>query len=169
MKNNMKIIAGSSNPNLALRLGLDLGFEVLDTKLSKFNDGELKIQVHGLIGKEILLIQSTSAPVNDHLMELLLLADTARRGGAKRIIAVIPYFGYSRQDRCDYKNGPISASVVIKMIEAAGVTEVITLDLHSNQLEGVFNIPIKNLSTQSIFFPVIQGQVNNIVISPDIG
>lgn len=172
MKNNrstMKIITGSSNPHLALRLGKELRLEFLDAKLSKFDDGELKIQVHGFIGREVLLVQSTSAPVNDHLIELLLLADTARRAGAERIIAIIPYFGYSRQDRCDYKNGPISASLVIKMIEAAGVTEVITLDLHSSQLEGVFNIPIKNLSTQSIFFPVIQGQVNNIVVSPDIG
>ncbi len=165
----MKIIAGSSNPNLALRLGMELGFGFLDTKLSKFNDGELKIQVHGFIGKEVVLVQSTSAPVNDHLMELLLLADTTRRAGAERIVAIIPYFGYSRQDRSDYKNGPISASVVIKMIEAAGVTEVITLDLHSSQLEGFFSIPIKNLSTESIFFSVIQKQVNTIIVSPDIG
>ncbi len=168
-RSNMKIIAGSSNPQLALKLGAALRLELLDTNLSKFNDGELKIQVHGLIGKEVLLVQSTSAPVNDHLIELLLLADTAKRAGAERIIAVIPYFGYSRQDRSDYKNGPISASVVIKMIEAAGITEVITLDLHSSQLEGLFNIPIKNLSTSSIFFPIIQDQANNIVVSPDIG
>ena len=165
----MKIIAGSSNPQLALKLGSALRLELLDTNLSKFNDGELKIQVHGLIGKEVLLVQSTSSPVNDHLIELLLLADTAKRAGAEKIIAVIPYFGYSRQDRSDYKNGPISASVVIKMIEAAGITEVITLDLHSSQLEGVFNIPIKNLSTSSIFFPIIQDQANNIIVSPDIG
>ena len=148
----MKIIAGSSNPQLALKLGVALSIELLDTNISKFNDSELKIQVHGLIGKEILLVQSTSAPVNDHLMELLLLADTAKRAGAERIIAIIPYFGYSRQDRSDYKNGPISASVVIKMIEAAGITEVITLDLHSSQLEGVFNIPIKNLSPSLVYF-----------------
>lgn len=165
----MKIIAGSSNPLLALRLGTELGLEFLETKISKFNDSELKIQVHGLIGKEVLLVQSTSSPVNDHLIELILLADTARRAGAERIIAVVPYFGYSRQDHSDYKNSPISASVVIKMIEAAGITEIITLDLHSSQLEGVFNIPIKNLSTSSIFFPIIQGQENNIVVSPDIG
>ena len=168
-RSNMKIIAGSSNPQLALKLGSALRLELLDTNLSKFNDGELKIQVHGLIGKEVLLVQSTSSPVNDHLIELLLLADTAKRAGAEKIIAVIPYFGYSRQDRSDYKNCPISASVVIKMIEAAGITEVITLDLHSSQLEGVFNIPIKNLSTSSIFFPIIQDQANNIIVSPDIG
>ncbi|GAB4163677.1 MAG: ribose-phosphate pyrophosphokinase [Rickettsiaceae bacterium] len=142
---------------------------MLDTKINKFSDSELKIQVDGNIGEEVILFQSTSAPVNDHLMELLLLADTAKRAGASKIIAVIPYFGYGRQDRCTYKNGPISASLVAKMIEAAGITKIITLDLHSNQLEGFFNIPVVNLVAESIFFPVIQKQENTIVVSPDLG
>ena len=102
-------------------------------------------------------------------MELLLLADTAKRTGAQNITAVIPYFGYSRQDRCTYKNGPVSSSLVIKMIEAAGIDNVITLDLHSAQLEGMFNIPITNLSTESIFFSTSENKQNTIIVSPDIG
>lgn len=165
----MKIISGLSNPNLAARISNEINAELLTTTINNFNDGELKVQVDGNIGKDIIIVQSTSTPVNDHLMELLLLADTAKRAGAKNIIAIIPYFGYSRQDRCTHKNGPISASLVIRMIEAAGITHVITLDLHSTQLEGMFNIPITNLSTESLFFSVGENKQNTIIVSPDIG
>jgi ribose-phosphate pyrophosphokinase len=165
----MKIISGSSNPYLANRIAAELRLELLNTNTSRFNDGELRVQIEGRISDNVAIIQSTSTPVNDHLMELLLIADTAKRAGAKNIIAVIPYFGYSRQDRCTYKNGPISSSLVIKMIELSGINHVITLDLHSSQLEGVFSIPITNLSTESIFFPVGQNKHNTIIVSPDIG
>lgn len=165
----MKIISGLSNPGLAARIAKEIKAELLTAKIDNFNDSELRVQIDGDIGKDIIIVQSTNTPVNDHLMELLLLADTAKRAGATNIIAVIPYFGYSRQDRCTHKNGPISASLVIKMIEAAGITHVVTLDLHSAQLEGVFNIPITNLSTETIFFPISKNKENIIVISPDIG
>lgn len=165
----MQIISGSSNPHLAKRIAHQIGAKLLTTKIDNFNDGELRVQVLDNIGKNVAIIQSTSAPVNDHLMELLLLADTAKRAGAQNITAIIPYFGYSRQDRCTYKHGPISASLVIKMLEASGVTEVITLDLHSNQLEGFFNIPVTNLSTETMFAPFFQKQENTIIVSPDIG
>lgn len=165
----MKIISGLSNPDLAARIADELSIELLSTKIDNFHDGELRVQVDGQIGKDIIIVQSTNTPVNDHLMELLLLADAAKRAGAKNITAVIPYFGYSRQDRCTYKNGPISSSLVIKMIETAGVNHVITLDLHSTQLEGMFNIPITNLSTESIFFSAGESKQNTIIVSPDIG
>jgi len=165
----MKIIAGSSNPQLAKRISQEIGAELLNTQIDNFSDGELKVQVLDNIGTDIIIVQSTSTPVNNHLMELLLLADTAKRAGAKNIIAVMPYFGYSRQDRCTYKHGPISASLVIKLLEASGITAIITLDLHSSQLEGMFNIPITNLSTESIFFPVLEQKENVIIVSPDIG
>ena len=165
----MKIISGSSNPNLAKLISKEIGHELLNTKIDNFNDGEIRVQVFDDLGEDIIIVQSTSTPVNNNLMELLLLADTAKRAGAKNIVAIIPYFGYSRQDRCTYKHGPISASLVIKMIEAAGITEIITLDLHSNQLEGMFNIPVKNLSTENIFFPLLYNKKNIIVVSPDIG
>ncbi len=165
----MKIISGLSNPDLAARIANELSIELLSTKIDNFHDGELRVQVDGQIGKDIIIVQSTNTPVNDHLMELLLLADTAKRAGAQNITAVIPYFGYSRQDRCTYKNGPISSSLVIKMIEAAGINHVITLDLHSAQLEGMFNVPITNLSTESIFFSAGENRQNTIIVSPDIG
>ena len=165
----MQIISGLSNPKLAKRISHEIGAELLDTKIDNFSDGELRVQVLGNIGKDVMIVQSTSAPVNNHLMELLLLADTAKRAGSQNIIAVIPYFGYSRQDRCTYKHGPISASLVIKMLESAGITKIITLDLHSSQLEGMFNVPVTNLSTESIFFPVLENKKNIIAVSPDIG
>jgi ribose-phosphate pyrophosphokinase len=165
----MKIISGSSNPNLAKRISKAIGFELLHTQIDNFDDGEIRVQVFDNIGKEVIIVQSTSTPVNNHLMELLLLADTAKRSGAYNIVAIIPYFGYSRQDRCTYKHGPISASLVIKMLEASGIAEIITLDLHSNQLEGMFDIPVKNLSTESIFFPLLKNKKNIIIVSPDIG
>ncbi|PCJ22161.1 MAG: phosphoribosylpyrophosphate synthetase [Rickettsiales bacterium] len=165
----MKIISGMSNPQLAARIAKEIGAELLDTKTDNFSDGELRVQVHGDMGNDVIIVQSTSTPVNNHLMELLLLADTTKRAGAQNITAIVPYFGYSRQDRCTYKHGPISASLVIKMIESAGVTKLITLDLHSSQLEGMFNIPIINLATESIFFSAIENRENSIVVSPDIG
>jgi len=165
----MKIISGSSNPNLAKRISKAIGLELHNTKIDNFDDGEIRVQVFDNISKEVIIVQSTSTPVNNHLMELLLLADTAKRAGAYNIVAIMPYFGYSRQDRCTYKHGPISASLVIKMLEASGIAEIITLDLHSNQLEGMFDIPVKNLSTESIFFPLLKNKKNIIIVSPDIG
>jgi ribose-phosphate pyrophosphokinase len=165
----MQIISGSSNLRLAKNITKQIGAKLLTTKIDNFSDGELRVQVLDEIGKNVAIVQSTSMPVNDHLMELLLLADTASRAGAQNIAAIIPYFGYSRQDRCTYKNGPISASMVIKMLEASGITEVVTLDLHSNQLEGFFNIPVTNLSTETVFAPFFQNQKDTIIVSPDIG
>ena len=169
LKKTMKIISGLSHPKLAKQIAEELGGKLLNTKIDNFSDGELRVQVLDNLGRNVLIVQSTSAPVNNHLMELLLLADTAKRAGATNITAIIPYFGYSRQDRCTYKYGPISASLVIKMLETSGITSIITLDLHSSQLEGMFNIPIINLSTESIFFPAIANRDNILIISPDIG
>ena len=165
----MKIIPGSSSHTLAAQLAELMNAEPLKTVVSKFNDGELKVQVHGDITSEIMIIQSTSQPVNDNLMELLLLADTAKRAGAKNIVALIPYFGYARQNMSFHKNSPISVSLVIKMIENAGVTKVITLDLHSKQIEGMFNIPVVNLDTTNLFLPAINDKQNAIIVSPDVG
>lgn len=165
----MQIISGQSNPQLAKMVAKEIGAPILTTKVDNFNDGELRIQVMDRISKDVVIIQSTSYPANNHLMELLLLADTAKRAGAQNITALIPYFGYSRQDRCTYKFGPVSAALVIKLLEASGITRVITLDLHSPQLEGVFNIPVINLDPASLFFPEVQNDDDIIVVSPDIG
>ncbi len=165
----MKIISGSTSCKLAAQLAKLMNVELLNTKVSNFSDGELKVQVHGSIGSDVIIVQSTSQPVNDSLMELLLLTDTAKRAGAKNIIAVIPYFGYARQNMSFEKNSPISVSLVIKMLECAGVTQVITLDLHSKQIEGIFNISVKNLEVTDLFLPIIKDQENKIIVTPDIG
>lgn len=165
----MQIISGSSNPLLAKKIAHNTGYKLLNTKIENFSDGELRVEIQDAIGSDVIIVQSTSHPANDHLIELLLLVDTARRAGAANITAIIPYFGYSRQDRCTYKHGPISASLVVKMMEIAGITKIITLDLHSKQLEGLFNIPIVNLDPASIFFPIYKDNVNTIIVSPDIG
>lgn len=165
----MKLISGSSNRNLASRVAHELNIELLETKINSFGDGELRVQIDGQIDSDIVILQSTNTPVHDHLMELLLLADAAKRARAHNITAIIPYFGYSRQDRCTYKNGPISSSLVIKMIEVSGINRVITLDLHSSQLEGVFNIPVNNLGTEDIFLHLKKDKKNTIIVSPDIG
>jgi ribose-phosphate pyrophosphokinase len=165
----MKLISGQSNPILAERIAKETGAEIIETKIENFNDGELRVQVMAPVGNDVIIVQSTCTPVNDHLMELLLLADTAKRAGARNITAIVPYFGYSRQDRCTYKFGPLSAALVIKMIETAGITRLLTLDLHSSQLEGSFNIPIINLDPANIFFNEIENTDDTIVVSPDIG
>lgn len=165
----MQIISGSSNKPLANKIAQNTGYKLLKTKIGNFSDGELRVEIQDNIEENVIIVQSMSNPVNDHLMELLLLIDTAKRAGAKNITSLIPYFGYSRQDRCTYKHGPISASLVIKLLETAGVTKVITLDLHSKQLEGVFNVPIINLDPASIFFPFYTDAVDTVVVSPDIG
>lgn len=165
----MQIISGSSNKPLAELVAKTLNYPLLRSEVTCFQDGELKIQIHDKIGDEVIIIQSTSYPANDNVMELLFLADTAKRAGAKYITAIIPYFGYSRQDRCTYKYGPLSASLVIKMLEASGISKVITVDLHSAQLEGVFSIPIINISIDKIFHPIMNSANDYVVISPDIG
>ena len=170
LRENMIVLAGSSHPELAEDIALGIGCPLIIAKAKKFEDQELRIQVDGnLYEKEVVIVQSTSKPANDYLMELLLLADTAKRAGAHRIIAVIPYFGYSRQDRPSYSYGPISASLVATLLEAAGVNRVLTLDLHSKQTEGFFKIGVQNFDTSALFAKLFHDKKNQIVVSPDIG
>jgi ribose-phosphate pyrophosphokinase len=165
----MQIISGSSNQELAKQIASDNGYKLLCTKIENFANGELKVQILDKVGQDVAIIQSTNAPTNDHLIELLLLIDAAKCAGAKNIIAVVPYFGYSRQDKASYEDGPIALNLIFKMIEAAGATKIITLDFHSNLAVRGCNIPIENLSTESIFLPELQNMENIIVVSPDAG
>jgi ribose-phosphate pyrophosphokinase len=169
MISSVSLISGQSNPILAKRIAKKINAKVIETKIDNFSDGEIRVQVMGPIGNNVIIVQSTCPPVNDHLMELLLLADTAKRAGARNITAIVPYFGYSRQDRCTYKFGPISSSLVIKIIELSGINHLITLDLHSAQLEGMFSIPITNLNPVNVFLEEIKNMENIVVVSPDIG
>lgn len=166
----MIIIAGKSHSELAKTIATKLSSPLIIANTQKFEDQELRIQVDGdLYEQDVVIVQSTSKPANDHLMELLLLADTAKRAGARRIIAVIPYFGYSRQDRPSYSNGPISASLVATLLESAGIDRVLTLDLHSKQIEGFFKIGVHNFDSTLLFAKLFENVENYIVVSPDIG
>jgi ribose-phosphate pyrophosphokinase len=166
----MIIIAGSSHKTLALEISKFLGVEYLEANSNIFADHEWRIQINrNLYNKNVFIVQSTSKPANDSLMELLLIADTAKRAGAKKITAIIPYFGYARQDRPSYRYGPISAKLVADLIETSGINRVITIDLHSKQSEGFFNIPIQNIDPLPSFAERFKNLSNVVVVSPDIG
>jgi ribose-phosphate pyrophosphokinase len=166
----MKILSGRSHKILTKKLAEILNIQFIETNIEAFNDQELRIQITSpLYEEEIVIVQSTSKPANDHLMELLLLIDAAKRGGAKRIIAVMPYFGYSRQDRLSYDYGPISASLVSNLLTTAGIDHLITIDLHSKQTEGFFRIGIQNLESIDLFGPFVENFKQHVIVSPDIG
>jgi ribose-phosphate pyrophosphokinase len=165
-----KIIGGSSNKTLLKDLNKVLGFDFIDAKIERFADQELRIELPcPLYNDNVLVVQSTSCPANDHLMELLLLVDAVKRLGAKKIVALIPYFGYSRQDRRSYDFSPISASLVANIIESSGVDHLITFDLHSKQLEGFFNIGVQNIDPLELFASFIKEKNNAVIVSPDVG
>ena len=142
----MKIIACNSNKRLAEAISSYIGVKLADATVRKFADGEIFVKINENIrGEDVYIIQSTSPPVNDHLMELLITIDAARRASAKRITAVIPYFGYGRQDRKDEGRTSISAKLIANLITSAGANRVVTIDLHAGQIQGFFDIPLDNL------------------------
>lgn len=165
-----KIIAGTSGKKLANQLSKNLDITQIEAFVERFEDGELRVQLASSVNKEdVLIVQSTSKPVNDHLMELLLLVDAAKRSGARRVIVLMPYFGYSRQDQLSYSFGPISAHVVVKLIEATGVDHLITVDLHSQQTEEFFKINVQSIETTTLFAHLLQDRSNLMIVSPDRG
>ncbi|WP_341752141.1 ribose-phosphate diphosphokinase [Candidatus Tisiphia endosymbiont of Piscicola geometra] len=167
---SMKILAGLSHKKLARYLAEELNCEYVETYITAFDDTETRVQILEDMHKcDVVIVQSTSRPANNHLMELLLLVDTVKRAGASQVTAVIPYFGYSRQDRRSCSFTPVSSRLVASMLEVAGVNHVITVDLHSQQLEGFFKIPIQNLDPISLFAPIIETYNNSIIVSPDVG
>lgn len=141
-----KVFTGSSNPALAHRIAQQLGVPLGDAHVKRFSDGEVNIAINESVrAHDVFVVQSTCYPGNDHIMELLLLIDACRRSSAGRVHAVIPYFGYSRQDHLDGKRGPISAKVVATLLAAVGVDRVITIDLHARQIPGFFDVPVDHL------------------------
>jgi ribose-phosphate pyrophosphokinase len=166
----MKILAGLSQQKLAIYLSKKLDCEYVETSTTTFNDSETRVQIYkDLYNCDVVIVQSTSKPVNNHLIELLLLIDAVKRMGARRITGVIPYLGYSRQDRRSYNFAPVSARLIANLLEVAGVDRIITVDLHSQQLEGFFNIPIQNLDSIHLINPVIKAQNISVIVSPDVG
>ena len=167
----MKIFSGLSNRPLAESIAHYLGFSLGDVELSRFSDGEISVKYNENIrGIDVFIVQSTCPP-SDHLMELLLMIDAARRASAKRITAVIPYFGYARQDRKDRPRVALSAKLVANLISTAGADRVLTMDLHSASIQGFFDIPFDHLYASKIFLDyLIHEKSKNIaVVAPDIG
>jgi ribose-phosphate pyrophosphokinase len=168
----MKIFSGSSNPELSQQISEYLGFELSKIELNRFKDGEISVKLkENVRAHDVFIIQSTSNPADRHIMELLLIIDAALRASAKRITAVIPYFGYARQDRKVEPRVPISAKVVANIIQATGTSRVLTIDLHADQIQGFFDIPVDNLFATPITIDYIQrlNLKNLVVVSPDSG
>ena len=169
----MMVFTGNSNPELARRIVQRLGLRLGCAKVDRFSDGEISIEIdENVRGKDVFIIQSTCAPTNDNLMELILMIDALRRSSASRITAVVPYFGYSRQDRrVRSSRVPISAKVVADMMAKAGVNRVLTIDLHAEQIQGFFDVAVDNCYGSAILIDDIERQryQNLVVVSPDIG
>ena len=170
---DIKIFAGNSNKELAVAMATNLGLPLGKADIEKFSDGEIAITIHESVrGSDVFVVQSTSAPVNDHLMEMLIMCDAFKRASAGRITAVIPYYGYARQDRKNRPRDPISAKLVADLITAAGADRVLTMDLHAPQIQGFFNIPVDHLYGTPIlvpFFEQFKGRDDFCVVSPDVG
>ena len=169
----MKLLTGNSNKNLSQKISKFLKNRLVNSSIRKFSDGEIYIEINENIrGNSIFIIQSVSSPANDNLMELLLCIDALKRSSAKNITAVIPYFGYARQDRKVVPRTSISAKLVSNLITKAGADRIVTIDLHSGQIQGFFDIPVDNLFATPIFARHIKKKLktkNLICVAPDVG
>ncbi len=169
----MIIISGNSNRPLTEAISEYLGVPIAKASMRRFSDMEVFVEIMDNVrGQDVFVVQSTSYPANDNLMELLISIDALRRGSARRITAVLPYFGYARQDRKTGGRTPISAKLVANMITAAGADRVLTLELHAGQIQGFFDIPTDNLHALPIFLPHMQNLFkpeNTVMVSPDVG
>ncbi len=166
------LITGSSNPQLSAEVSEHLGIPLCDTTINRFSDGETSVQINENIrGSDVFVIQSTCTPVNDNIMELLLMVDALKRASAGRITAVIPYYGYARQDRKVQPRVPISSKLVADLLEAAGIDRILTVDLHAGQIQGFFNIPVDHLYASPVIVDHLKKQSfeNLVVVSPDAG
>ena len=169
----MKILSGTSNTKLSKDISRQLKLKLVNTNIKRFSDGEIYIEINENIrGNSVFVIQSTSHPANDNLMELLLCIDALKRSSAKNITAVIPYYGYARQDRKVAPRTSISAKVVANLITNAGASRVVTVDLHAGQIQGFFDMPVDNLFTTPLFAKYIKKKLkskNLLCVSPDVG
>lgn len=172
---NIKIFSGSSNKNVAKEIADCLGLPLGKSDCSTFSDGEISVSLHESVrGSECFIVQSTCTPVNDNLMEILIMIDAMKRASAGRITAVMPYFGYARQDRKAKARDPISAKLCADLITAAGADRVLTMDLHANQIQGFFNIPVDHLVGAPMLAAHMRDKIGGatdeyVVVSPDLG
>src|SRR5258707_10821179 len=170
--NDLKIFSGTANKALAKQITDYLGVPLGDVALGKSPDGEISCKINEDIrGRDVFLIQPTCPPVNENIMQLLVMIDSALRASAERITAVIPYFGYARQDRKDEGRVPITAKLVANLITRAGANRVLTMDLHAAQIQGFFDVPVDHLNAEPVIFRHFKGaDFKNIVfVSPDVG
>jgi len=169
----MKLIAGNSNPPLAEAISAYLNAPLTKASMRRFSDQEIFVEIlENMRGEDVFVIQSTSYPANDNLMELLITIEALRRASARRITAVVPYFGYARQDRKTGPRTPISAKLVANLITTAGANRVLTVDLHAGQIQGFFDIPTDNLYSSPEFIKDIKENLNGedlVIVSPDVG
>jgi len=170
---NLMLFTGNANPRLAQQVAKQLNIQLGRATVSQFSDGEVMVELlENVRGKDVFVLQSTCAPTNDHLMELMILVDSLRRSSAARITAVLPYFGYGRQDRRPRSaRVAISAKVVANMLTVAGVHRLLTMDLHADQIQGFFDIPVDNVYATPILLGDLfkMGYRNQVVVSPDVG
>jgi ribose-phosphate pyrophosphokinase len=173
MQNDIILISGSSNPTLAQEIAEHLGQPLSPIHLRRFSDGEILVEMsENMRGRDIYVIQSTSSPVNDHLMELLLIIDALKRASAGCINAVMPYYGYARQDRKAAPRVPISAKLVADLITAAGANRILCMDLHAGQIQGFFNIPVDHLYAAPVLLDYLRERLRDgdmVLVSPDAG
>lgn len=170
---NLVVFTGNANPQLAKKVVDHLHMPLGSAQVNRFSDGEISVEINENVrGKDVFIIQSTCAPTNDNLMELIVMADALRRASAGRITAVIPYFGYARQDRRPRSaRVPITAKVVADMITSVGIDRVLTIDLHADQIQGFFDIPVDNIYGSPVLLTDLQKQAfdNLMIVSPDVG
>ncbi len=168
----LRIFAGNSNPALARQICESLGIALARSLISTFSDGEIRLEIsENVRGADVFVVQSGSRPVNDHLMELLVMIDALKRASARRITAVIPYYCYARQDRKNKPRVPITARLVADLISRVGAHRILTMDLHAGQIQGFFDIPVDNLYASPVILPYIRERFNSelVIVSPDAG
>lgn len=171
-KKRLKIFTGNANPQLAEEIASYLGVPVGNAQINRFSDGEVQVKINESVrGADAFIIQPTSQPANEHLMELLIMVDALRRASAKRITAVLPYYGYARQDRKTRARDPITSKLVANLLIASGIDRVVTVDLHAGQIQGFFDIPVDHLLGIPILSQYFQQNKPDdlVVVSPDIG
>ncbi|MDD5021683.1 MAG: ribose-phosphate pyrophosphokinase [Endomicrobiaceae bacterium] len=168
----LKIIAGTANSELAQQISQKLGIEISETKIGHFSDGEIQVKIiDNVRGADCYVIQPTCTPVNENIMQLLILADALKRASAKQITAVIPYYGYARQDRKAEPRVPITSKLIANLITASGIDRILTMDLHAGQIQGFFDIPVDHLYGTPVLLKYFQDKKldNPMVVSPDAG
>lgn len=168
----IKVLTGNANRELVSKICKELGIEMVSSEVNHFSDGEINVSISETVrGADVFIIQPTHTPVNDNLMEVLILIDACKRASAGRINAVIPYYGYARQDRKTKAREPITAKLVANLIEVAGADRVVTMDLHAGQIQGYFDIPVDHLSAVPILANYFKGFIDkdSVIVSPDLG